>query len=206
MRVVIIDYKMGNVASVNKALASIGASVVVSGEPKDIERATHLVLPGVGAFGDGMRNLRRQGLIPLLRRKVLADKTPFLGICLGMQLLAEKGYEFGMHRGLGWIPGTAAKLKPAGGLRLPHIGWNDITVTKNSALWQKITDFNFYFVHSYHVKCIDAKIVMATCSHGETFAAALQQGNIFATQFHPEKSQASGLQLLKNFLAIPAYA
>ncbi|OGF14615.1 imidazole glycerol phosphate synthase, glutamine amidotransferase subunit [Candidatus Falkowbacteria bacterium RIFCSPLOWO2_02_FULL_45_15] len=200
MRIVIIDYKMGNIASVSKAFASIGVPAVVSGEPKDIERATHLVLPGVGAFGDGMENLRKQGLIPLLRRKVLEDKTPFFGICLGMQLLAQTGTEFGEYEGLGWVRGSVIKLRGDKNLRLPHIGWNNISVNHQDVLFRNIVDDNFYFVHSYHIDCADAAVVSAMCTYGQTFAAALHQGNIFATQFHPEKSQAGGLRVLRNFL------
>lgn len=202
MQVIIVDYNMGNVASVSKALTFLGVPNIISGVRQDIERATHLILPGVGAFGDGMKNLRAQGLIPILRKKVYEDKTPFLGICLGMQLLAQTGTEFGRHEGLGWVKGEVVKLRGDGDLRLPHIGWNNVVVRNQDALFQNIPDDNFYFVHSYHLVCTDSGVISAACSYGQTFAAALHQDNIFAVQFHPEKSQMAGLQVLRNFLGI----
>lgn len=204
--VVIIDYNMGNVASVLKAFQKIGAEAIISHQPAEIEKATYLVLPGVGAFGDGMKNLQQCGLVGLLGEKVLKDKTPFLGICLGMQLLADSGTEFGNHTGLGWVRGSVVKLKGDAALRLPHVGWNDVAVEHSSTLFAEVTDPNFYFVHSYHLECADADVTAATCTHGQPFTAALQQDNIMATQFHPEKSQTSGLQVLRNFLAFSLHA
>ncbi len=199
MKVIIIDYGMGNVASARKAFQKVGARAVVSRANKDIDSATHLVLPGVGAFGDGMDRIRKLGLVEILTRKVVTEKIPFLGICLGMQLLAETGYEFGEHPGLGWIRGDVIKFKSPK-LRLPHVGWNEIKTKKNAVLFKNIPDKNFYFVHSYYMKPKDKNIITATCAYGDMFAASLQYKNIFATQFHPEKSQASGLKLLENFL------
>ncbi len=197
---VIIDYKMGNVASVKKAFQKIGASIVISNKKTAIERADYLILPGVGAFRDGIKNLKKLGLVKLLTKKVLKDKVPFLGICLGMQLLAEKGQEFGVHDGLGWIKGEAVKLNGEG-LRLPHVGWDDIKVNKeNSVILDDIPDNNFYFAHSYYLKPADKKIISSTCDYGDIFPASIHKDNIFATQFHPEKSQNSGLRLLENFL------
>lgn len=204
-RVVIVDYQMGNVASVRKAFEKLGARADISHNTKELHAATHIVLPGVGAFGDGMQNLRQMELIEPLRHATLTLKTPFLGICLGMQLLAESGEEFGAHEGLGWIKGNVVKLQ-TGTLRLPHIGWNDITVKQNNYLFQDVSDTNFYFVHSYHLKPRMSACVSSTCVYGEKFAASIQQDNIFATQFHPEKSQTSGLQVLKNFLAYHNHA
>lgn len=197
---IIIDYEMGNVASVAKTFEKIGASVVVSRKQDEISRADFLVLPGVGAFGDGMENLKRFGLADILAQRVLEEKVPFLGICLGMQLLTDVGYEFGETRGLGFIKGKTVKLD-AGSLRLPHVGWDNVEpVNGNSRLFDGIEDKNFYFVHSYCVRPDDIAIISATCDYGERFAAGIQRDNIFAAQFHPEKSQHSGWKFLENFL------
>lgn len=187
---------MGNVASVKKAFEKIGAQVKISNSKKDIEKAEYLVLPGVGAFGDGIKNLTKFYLVDILNKAVLIDKKPFLGICLGMQLLADKGLEFGTHQGLGWIKGEVVKLKSP---RLPHIGWNNIKIIKND-LFQDIPDDNFYFVHSYVLKPKNKSITTSVCKYGAEFPTSIQYGNIFATQFHPEKSQLSGLKVLDNFL------
>lgn len=195
-KVVIIDYQMGNVASVKKAFEKTGADVKISNSKKDIERAEFLVLPGVGAFGDGMANLTRLGLIDVLNRAVIKNRTPFLGICLGMQLLSEEGHEFGSHKGLGWVKGTTVKLKSD---RLPHIGWNEIKILKSN-LFKEIPDKNFYFVHSYVLKLLDKQTITSTAKYGVEFPSSIQYKNIFATQFHPEKSQLAGLKLLENFL------
>ena len=191
---------MGNIASVKKAFQKIGAEVIISNTQQDIEQASHIILPGVGAFGDGIKNLKQLNIIDLLYKKVIQDATPFLGLCLGMQLIATSGHEFGTHHGLGWIKGEVVKLAVDKKLRLPHIGWNDITI-KKSNLFDNILDKNFYFVHSFHLVPDQKDIITSTCNYGQAFVATIQQDNIFATQFHPEKSQTSGLQLLKNFLA-----
>lgn len=202
--VVIINYNMGNVASVAKALNKLGFKNKLSNKKSDIERATHLILPGVGSFGDGMKNLTELGLINILTKRVVEQGTPFLGICLGMQLLAERGNEFGTHEGLGWIKGEVTKLKSpqlrsGQAPRLTHVGWNNIKIVKKSILYD-IPDNNFYFVHSYVLKPKNKSIVTATCKYGSEFPAAIQYKNIFATQFHPEKSQLSGLKLIDNFI------
>lgn len=197
----IIDYKMGNVASVKKAFDKIGAKNMLSNNAEEILNASHLVLPGVGAFGDGMENLRNLNLIDLLNDAVITQRKPFLGICLGMQLIAEKGYEFGINKGFGWIKGEAVKLDTSGNLRLPHIGWDNIEIKNNSLLFKNIpNNSDFYFVHSFHLKCNDASIITSICDYGKKFAASIQKDNIFAVQFHPEKSQEKGLQILKNFI------
>ncbi len=196
INVVIIDYKMGNVASVAKALNKLGYKNKLSNKKTDIQKATHLILPGVGAFGDGIKNLIELGLVDILNKKIIEQKTPFLGICLGMQLLAERGLEFGTHKGLGWIKGDVVKLKAP---RLPHIGWNNIKILNKNIL-HDIPDNNFYFVHSYILKPKNKSIVSATCKYGMGFPAVMQQKNIFATQFHPEKSQLAGLKVLENFI------
>lgn len=198
--VVIIDYKMGNVASVEKAFSKIGAKVIISNKKKDIKNATHIVLPGVGAFGEGIKNLKELDIAGVLDERVRKDNVPFLGICLGMQLLAETGHEFGIHKGLGWVRGDAIKLEINKGLRLPHMGWNEIKAEHNDILFEDVPDNNFYFLHSYHLNCADASIVSSICEYGQSFTASIHKNNIFATQFHPEKSQVSGMQVLKNFL------
>lgn len=201
--VVIVDYNLGNLFSVAKAFEMLGAAVKVSGEIADIERADRLVLPGIGAFNDGMTYLRAKGLDVALTNEVLKKRKPFLGICLGMQLLAPVGFEFGEHPGLGWIDGSARKLDAEKlGLKVPHIGWNDVAVVGDSVLFKEIKpNADFYFVHSYQLIPADQSLITATAQYGGTITAAIERGNIFATQFHPEKSQDNGLKLLENFLA-----
>jgi len=199
--VAVIDYGMGNVASVLKALEKIGVPAVLTADHDEIRKATHIILPGVGAFGDGIKNLSERGLIELLTSEVVEKKKPFLGICLGMQLLGTKGYEFGEHQGLGWIDGSVIKFDIDPTLRLPHIGWNNITAKPGSKLFENIPDQNFYFVHSFHLVPTDPSCISATCEYGIKFAAAIEHENIMATQFHPEKSQESGLAVLKKFFS-----
>jgi glutamine amidotransferase len=196
--VLIVDYGMGNIGSVAKVLKKLDVPFLISKKKEDIHKAEKIILPGVGAFGDGMNNLKSLNIEKPLREKVLGKRTPFLGICLGMQLLAEQGNEFGKNKGLGWIQGEVKKLE-TGSLRLPHMGWNSIDIMDHF-LFRNISDNDFYFVHSYHFACVDEKIISAKCDYGEKFVAALHQDNIFGTQFHPEKSQESGIQLIKNFL------
>lgn len=195
-KVTIIDYGMGNVASVKKAFEKIGARVKISNSKKDIEKAEYLVLPGVGAFGDGIKKLTELNLVDILNETVIKGGKPFLGICLGMQLLSEVGYEFGTHNGLGWIKGETIKLQA---LRLPHVGWDNIKILKKD-LFRDIPDDNFYFVHSYVLKPKNSSIITSVCKYGTEFPASIKHKNIFATQFHPEKSQLGGLKLLENFL------
>ena len=198
--IAIVDYGMGNVKSVLNALKLIGVPATLTADPHDLERSTHLILPGVGAFPDGMQALSERGLIPLLSREIQEKRKPFLGICLGMQLLADHGEEGGSTQGLGWIAGKVRRLR-VGSERLPHIGWNNVAFGENPLL-SNITDPTFYFVHSYVFVPAERHAVIGTCEYGETFAAILQQGNVFGTQFHPEKSQKSGLALLKNFASL----
>lgn len=198
--VVIIDYGMGNVGSVQNAVASLGYPVKISCDASDIESASHIILPGVGAFGDGMNNLHNFGLVDILYQAVVVKKIPFLGICLGMQLLADKGYEFGEHAGLGWVHGEVKKLI-APNLPLPHVGWDDIVVEhpEQNILFAQLPDTNFYFLHSFHFNGVESSLITSTCEYGQKFVASFRQENIFAVQFHPEKSQVSGLHVLKNF-------
>ncbi len=200
--VIIVDYGLGNLFSVAKALQVIGADVLISDKPADLLQADHLILPGVGAFGDGMKNLRKNGLDIALTTAVIKNKKPFLGICLGLQLLAEKGFEYGEHNGLGWIKGQVRKLavEPMG-LKVPHIGWNEVEIIRDSPLFKGIKPKSeFYFVHSFAMDCAVPEDKIATAFYGEHITAAIQHDNIFATQFHPEKSQDNGLKILKNFL------
>ncbi len=200
--IAIVDYGMGNVRSMVNALARIGAEGIVTSKDKDFARATHIIFPGVGAFSDGMRELHTRGIIPLLEREVLKRKKPFLGVCLGMQLLMEKGEEGGEIDGLGWISGRTRRLRVDElKFRLPHIGWNDVRVN-DSKLFTEVSALDFYFVHSFVVDPEDATLVTGTCDYGESFVASVQKNNIYGVQFHPEKSQKSGSRVLKNFVSL----
>lgn len=200
--VVVIDYGLGNLFSVSKAFERVGAEVVISSNPEDIRQADRIVLPGVGAFGDGMHYLRSKGIDKALTVAVIEKQKPFLGICLGMQLLADIGHEYGEYKGLGWISGFVRKLDVEKlGLKIPHIGWNDIQIVRNSPLFRGLPAVSdFYFVHSYQLTCQEATDIVAVADYGEQITAAIQRKNIFATQFHPEKSQDNGLTLIENFM------
>jgi imidazole glycerol-phosphate synthase subunit HisH len=196
--IAIVDYKMGNLRSVQKGFEHAGVEdVVVTDDPALIEAADGIVLPGVGAFRDAAANLRESGVQDVLRHKVGAG-TPFLGICLGMQLLADMGYEDGEYAGLGLVPGTCEKLP--GGVKIPHIGWNTVEYPRESPLFEGIPESTaFYFVHSYRLVPRDSNAIIGSTEYGVRFAAAVQSGNLFAVQFHPEKSSTMGLKLLGNF-------
>ncbi|MFH2091019.1 MAG: imidazole glycerol phosphate synthase subunit HisH [Pseudomonadota bacterium] len=201
--IAIIDYGMGNVRSVYNALDFIGQEVLITADPGKIADASRIVLPGVGAFGKAMDHLNTAGLVEILNREVLENKKPFLGICLGMQLLASDSSEHGFTNGLGLIPGQVRMFdRPDSDLKLPHMGWNDIMPQKPHPVFDglKPGQFCFYFVHSYHFKPQDSGDVLATCDYGGEFCAVLARDNIIATQFHPEKSQDNGIQLLENFV------
>lgn len=204
--VAVIDYGMGNIRSVSKALEYVGgdAQIQVSYDPERILHADHVVFPGVGALRDCMSELQRLELDDVIRE--CARTRPFLGICLGMQALMDFSAENGGTPGLGVIPGRAVLFPGAAAgtepLKIPHMGWNRAHQARAHALWEGIAqDSYFYFVHSYYVEPRDAAVVAATTDYGVSFAAALARGNIFAVQFHPEKSQQAGLKLLANFLA-----
>lgn len=202
MELLIIDYGMGNLQSVVNAFSVLGCRAQVSNRPEDLRTAERVVLPGVGAFGDGISNLQAAGWIEVLEEEVRHKGKPFLGLCLGMQLLATTGTEHGRHAGLNWITGTVERLKsndPA--IRVPHIGWNDVRFSRKDGLYSGLGDSAvFYFVHSYVLCPGDATIVSGFCSYGIEFAASVEMDNIWATQYHPEKSQRAGLQVLRNFL------
>ncbi len=199
--IAVIDYGMGNLHSVAKAIELVGGEVVLTGDARDLQKAEKIILPGVGAFGQAMQKLHDKKLISELNKQVLEEKKPFLGICLGMQLVALDSSEWGMHQGLGWINGHVRRFetKESKELKVPHVGWNNVLFKKH-ALTQGIPDnTDFYFVHSYRMQCPD-EFIAGTSEYGGKFAAAVQKDNIFATQFHPEKSQKYGLRLLKNFV------
>lgn len=199
---VLIDYGMGNLKSFENLYSKLRIPVHVSSDAKVILQAKKLILPGVGHFNSGMKNLRESGLVSLLNEMVLGRNTPILGICLGMQLMTRHSEE-GDVEGLGWIPAETVKLvAPAGEkLRVPHVGFNEVHVTsKNGHLFHEIEgDSYFYFTHSYKVVCDQTEVIMATSDYGSTFTCAVHSKNIFGVQFHPEKSHQRGVQLLKNF-------
>lgn len=195
--VVIIDYEMGNVGSVRNAVEALGCKAIISRNKRNIIDATQLILPGVGSFGSGIQNLYHLGLVDVLTEVVLGHSKPFLGICLGMQLLAEQGEEGGMYKGLGWVKGTVRKIKAK---QLPHVGWNDVFPREDAVLFKNIKRPIFYFAHSYCLPSTRHSIVAAEADYGEKFVAAIHQKNIFGVQFHPEKSQQEGLKILDNFL------
>ena len=201
--VAIIDYGRGNLRSVANAIEYCGADAVVTADPSVIDDASHIILPGVGAFGDAMAALNATGLPEILRRQVFEKGKPFLGVCLGMQLLADRGLEHGDHRGLGWIAGDVVRMAPGlDGLKIPHMGWNNIELVSSHPLFAKFRpgQLTFYFVHSYHFRTATPDTVLATCDFGAAFTAVVAKDNIVATQFHPEKSQDSGVELLENFV------
>jgi imidazole glycerol-phosphate synthase subunit HisH len=201
---VIINYGMGNIGSVVNALSALGDPCVVSDGPAALAGADRIVLPGVGAFHAAMDNLRAQGYEDALNEHVVHRRKPFLGICLGMQLVAKDSQELGYSTGLGWIDGHVVKLEPAGGRPVPHVGWNDLEPKRETPLFGALADRpNFFFDHSYHLVC-PPELVTATCSYGGDCVAAIQHENILAVQFHPEKSQRNGLRLLRNFLNFAA--
>jgi imidazole glycerol-phosphate synthase subunit HisH len=199
--IAVVDYGMGNLRSVAKALEAIGEEPRVTRDSADLRAASHIVLPGVGAFAQCIANLRATGLVDVLDEEVRGKKKPFLGICLGMQLLAADSEEGGRHEGLGWFPASVRRLDGDVRLKVPHIGWNDVDARAGSPLFRGVRRPVFYFVHSYYMDCADPSLVSATCDYGVTFPAAVVADNVWAVQFHPEKSQVNGLRFLQNFLS-----
>ena len=198
--IAVIDYGVGNLFSVEKALSAIGAEVEVTRDGARIQSAEKILLPGVGAFGDCMKNLEATGLIPLLKEEAEKGK-PLLGICVGLQILFEGSEESPGVSGLGILPGMVRKIH-APGLKIPHMGWNSLAVKERAGLWEGLGDSPYvYFVHSYHAVPEDPAIITATASYGEELTAAVANGNILATQFHPEKSGDVGLKILQNFVS-----
>jgi imidazole glycerol-phosphate synthase subunit HisH len=198
----IIDYGMGNLLSVFNAVEYLGAEAKICHKPEEIEQCERIILPGVGAFEECMCNLRDLNLINSLNYFAFNKKKPVLGICLGMQAMAKKSYEFGEHTGLGWFDAEVTRIIPIDStLRVPHVGWNEIIYKNDSPLFRGLPEHpDFYFVHSYFMKCKDYHDVDATVEYGATITAAVRKENIFATQFHPEKSQDYGLKIIENFL------
>ena len=196
----IIDYGAGNLRNVYMAFRRLGVEAEITSEPAAVRRAKALVLPGVGAFGDNMQRIRARGLEdPILG--VIRDGMPFLGICLGLQLLFEVSEEIGEHRGLGVLTGRVVRFPP--GLWVPHMGWNRIEQRQAVPLWRGLPDESYaYFVHSYYVAPEDESVIAATTEYRVRFVSAVAQGNLYAIQFHPEKSQDVGEQILRNFLSI----
>lgn len=193
---------MGNLGSVRRSLEVCGADVRVSGDPAEIKNASCLILPGVGSFADGMAHLKERGWIQSIRENVLEGKIPFLGICLGMQLLADEGEEGGQTCGLGLVPGRVKRfVADSVQTRIPHVGWNEVKFRQPGTLFDQIPDgSDFYFVHSYHFIPESENSVASRTPYCGGFVSAVSSGHIFGTQFHPEKSSKRGLQLLKNFL------
>lgn len=205
MKAVIINYDAGNIESVLNAFSLIkeGGEVVISNNPAEIKSATHLILPGVGAFGDCMNSLKLyNGLTEEIRKQAMIEKKPFLGICVGMQVLASVGHENGEHPGLAFINGKVEKIPAKEGLKIPHMGWNDIIIkpNKHGVLKDIKQGEHFYFANSYQFLCQNENNVLAHVEYGSKLTAIVAKDNIFGVQFHPEKSGEAGLKLLKNFL------
>jgi len=204
-RIVILNYGMGNLGSIQNMLKHIGVESIISNNITDIENADKLVLSGVGSFDTGMKNISDLGFVSVLNNKVLNEKTPILGICLGMQLFAESSEE-GVLPGLGWINADTVKFNFEPGLsklKIPHMGWNLVNVQKDSILFgEMLEDSRFYFVHSYHLCCKDGEDTVSTTNYGYDFPSAIEKENIFGVQFHPEKSHKYGMRLLKKFVEI----
>ena len=202
--ITIIDYGMGNLGSIKNMLKKIGYPSVITTDKTAIRDATKLILPGVGAFDSAMQMLKKLDLVDVLNTKVLIDKTPVLGICLGMQLLANRSEEGGLEKGLGWIKGELVRFRPEEAnisIRIPHMGWNIVNPKKNSRLFENMYEENrFYFVHSYHYKTESQADILLTAHYGYEITAAVERENILGVQFHPEKSHKFGMKLLKNFV------
>lgn len=198
-KILIIDYKVGNVQSVANALDFLGYEFSVSNSKKEISDAEVYILPGVGAFGEAVKNLNDLEIFNVLKEQVLKKKKPILGICLGFQLLAECSEENGLHNGFGFIEGKVKRLEPDAGIRIPHVGWNNARIIKKDPLFSKLEEgCSFYFDHSYYFECGE-DCVAAKCAYGKDVVAAVQKDNIFGVQFHPEKSQTNGLKLFRSF-------
>ncbi len=196
MMIAIVDYGMGNLRSVQKAFEYLGYDAAITDQTKSLAEASHIVLPGVGAFRDAIAALKQKGLDEVIKKEVAKGK-PFLGICLGMQMLFDKSLEDGEYEGLGLIGGEVVRFETE--LKIPHIGWNTLFYNKRTQLFNGIEDNNFYFVHSYHAAKVAKEDVETTCVYGYEFVSSVNRDNVWGVQFHPEKSGDTGLRLLKNF-------
>ena len=200
--IAIIDYDAGNIKSVEKALQYLGEEAVITRDREEILASDKVILPGVGAFGDAMEKLHQYGLVDTIQ-EVVDRRIPFLGICLGLQLMFESSDEAPGVKGLGLLPGKILRIPKKGDMKIPHMGWNDIKIKEGAKLFAGLEDHPYvYFVHSYYLQADDPSIVAATTEYGVTVHASVEKDNIFACQFHPEKSSTIGLQILKNFIAL----
>lgn len=200
--IAIIDYGLGNLGSIKNMLKRIGASAEIISDPSKINDAEKLILPGVGSFDMGMNSLNEQGWTEVLNQKVLINKIPILGICLGMQLMTLSSEE-GIEKGLGWVNAETIKFDinkyPA--LKIPHMGWNEVNIKNELTLFKNVEDIpKYYFVHSYYIKCAQPENIAATTHYGNEFVSSFQKDNVFGVQFHPEKSHKYGMRLLENFV------
>jgi glutamine amidotransferase len=200
--IAIIDYQMGNLRSVQKGFERVGHAAVITSDPAVLAIAEKIVLPGVGAFRDAISALRERKLVEPICEAIKAGK-PFLGICLGLQLLFDRSYEDGEHEGLGVIPGKVVRFHLPASYKVPHMGWNQVRFRHRPPIFEGVTDnAHFYFVHSYYVVPLDANVIATETDYGQVFCSSIWQSRLYAVQFHPEKSQAVGLRLLKNFAEI----
>ena len=200
--IAIIDYGMGNLRSVQKGFDKVGRQATITNDPAVIRGASKVVLPGVGAFPDAMQELRRRELVEPIRSAIGSGK-PFLGICLGMQLLFDVGWEGGRHEGLGVLPGEVVRFEVPPEYKVPHMGWNQLAIRRRAPLLEGLEDgAHVYFVHSYYVVPRDREVIATETSYPQPFTSMIWRDNLFATQFHPEKSQADGLRMLRNFAAL----
>ncbi len=203
-KVAIVNYGMGNLDSVCRAVEECGEEPVITNDPGEIKTADLIIIPGVGAFKEGVANIKKANLDVVIKEQIFSKKVPLLGICLGMQLLATKGYEDGETNGLGWIEGEVVRFKSfSSSVRIPHVGWNEVHFVSSSPLFEGLTSGkDFYFVHSYYFVCKRKKNELAKTPYCNEFASVIGQDNIFGVQFHPEKSQKAGFKILRNFLAL----
>ncbi len=204
--IIIVDYQMGNLRSVQKGIERVGGEAKISSDRSEIRDAEKLILPGVGAFGDAMAEIDRRQLADPIREFIHSGR-PFLGICLGLQLLFERGYEHGEHEGLGILAGDVVRFELPDSMKVPHMGWNTVVKISDAPILRNVKDgTHFYFVHSYYVRPTDPSVVALQCNYGIDFCAMVWRDNLYATQFHPEKSQSDGLGLLAEFAKLPSTA